>query len=119
MEKIYCNCCECGKKIEVFFVSKDYSRVICDDCINYDDRDIDGSQIIPKEVHDVDKELEMTAPDLNAHIEKKSNTSGVHKYAKRMMKNGAGPHHAMRLAKNYFMKPRKLKGLGPDDNIGY
>ena len=33
-EKIIVRCCECHKPMQVFFLSKDYSSVVCDDCIN-------------------------------------------------------------------------------------
>jgi hypothetical protein len=31
-EKMFCYCCECHQKMEVFFLAKDYSNVTCDEC---------------------------------------------------------------------------------------
>jgi predicted nucleic acid-binding Zn ribbon protein len=31
---MYCVCCECKEKMEVFFVAQDYSSVVCDKCIS-------------------------------------------------------------------------------------
>ena len=36
MLNIKVKCAECGTLIEVTFVSKDYSKVICDDCTKYE-----------------------------------------------------------------------------------